>query len=129
MFRKILAQVPTVFGRLVYLAGLRDNSGLYSHHALNQLVAGSESSQTICHCHHQIFTQWIGYTLAEQKSDLDDYLVSSGHSLNAFDLVFCRALIPQAAHEVERLLYLTDLETLLELLRLEHGGAFVNPKA
>jgi hypothetical protein len=30
---------------------------------------------------------------------------------------------------VERQLYLTDLETLLELLRFEHGGAYSVPEA
>ena len=129
VFRKMLTQIPTVFGRLVYVAGLRDSAGLYSHRALNQIISDSEASQTLRHCHHQVFSQWISYTLAEQKADLDEYLASSKHPLNTLDLIFCRSLIPQAAHEVERLLYLTDLETLLELLRLERGGAFGIPKA
>jgi hypothetical protein len=112
-----------VFGRLVYLSELRDIAGIYSHPALNQLVGRSEADRTLCHCHHQIFKQWIGCTLAEQKADLDAYL---GSSRDVIDLVFCRGLIPQAAHEVERLLYLTDLEILLELLRLERSGALSN---
>jgi hypothetical protein len=115
-----------VFGRLVYVSGLRDGAGLYSHPALNELVGRSEADRTLCHCHHQVFRQWIGCALAEQKADLDGYLASSSH---AIDLVFGRGLIPQTAHEVERLLYLTDLEMLLELLRLERGGAFGNRKA
>jgi hypothetical protein len=120
-FRKIRAQVPTVFGRLVYLSGLRDGAGLYSHPVLNELVGQIEADRTLCHCHHQVFSQWIGCTLAEQKADLDEYL---GPSKNVIDLGFCRGLIPQAAHEVERLLYLTDLEMLLELRRFDPGGAF-----
>jgi len=122
-FRKIRAQVPTVFGRLVYLSGLRDGAGLYSHPVLNELVGQIEADRTLCHCHHQVFSQWIGCTLAEQKADLDDYGDSSRHVL---DLAFGRGLIPQGAHEVECLLYVTDLEMLLELLRLECGGAFGN---
>ena len=110
-----------MFGRLVYLSGLRDGAGLYSHPVLNELVGQSEADRTLCHCHHQVFSQWIGCSLAEQKADLDEYL---GLSKNAIDLAFCRGLIPHAAHEVERLLYLTDLEMLLELRRLDHGGVF-----
>jgi hypothetical protein len=112
-----------MFGRLVYLSGLRGGAGLYSQPALDELVGEGEADRTLCHCHHQVFRQWIGCTLAEQKADLDEYLGSSRHEL---DLAFCRGLIPQTAHEVERLLYVTDLETLLELLRLERGGAFGN---
>jgi hypothetical protein len=120
--RKILAQVPTVFGRLAYLSNLRagERGGLYSLPVLDDLVGRAESDRTLRHCHHQVFSQWISFTLAEQKADLDDYL---GSSRQAVDLVFCRSLIPEGAHEVERLLYLTDLEMLLELLRLERGGA------
>ena len=108
------------------MSGLRDIAGIYSHPTLNEWVGQSEADRTLCHCHHQVFRQWIGCTLAEQKADLDQYLVSSRDEI---DLVFCRGLIPQAVHEVERLLYLTDLEMLLELLRLERGGAFGNPGA
>ena len=120
--RTILAQVPTVFGRLVYLSQLRDSAGIYSHPVLNELVGSSEADRTLCHCHHQVFRRWIGFNLAEQKAELDEYL---GSSTRWVDLEFCRSLIPQTAHEVERLLYLTDLETLLLLLRLEPG----NPEA
>ena len=111
---------------MVYLSGLRDIAGLYSHPALNELVGRGEVDRTLRHCHHQVFRQWIGSTLAEQKADLDQYL---GSSKDPIDLVFCRGLIPQAVHEVERLLYLTDLEMLLELRRLERGGAFGNQGA
>ena len=105
------------------MSGLRDSAGLYSYPALNDLVGQNEADRTLCHYHHQIFRQWIACTLAEQKADLDDYGDSSRHVL---DLAFGRGLIPQGAHEVECLLYVTDLEMLLELLRLECGGAFGN---
>ena len=127
VLRRILAQVPTLFGRLVYVSNLRDSAGAYSHPTLNQLVGSSEADRTLCHCHHRLFGEWIGCSLAEQKTDLDRFLAAP--SSPPVDLLFCRALIPQSAHEVERLLYLTDLETLLELLRLERGGAFADPEA
>lgn len=123
---RILAQVPTVFGRLAYLSQLRDAADIYSHPALNQLVSGIAADRTLRYSHHRVFSEWIGFNLAQQKADLEQYLASSTHPV---DLAFCRALIPQAAHEVERLLYITDLETLLELFRLERGGAFANPGA
>jgi hypothetical protein len=40
-----------------------------------------------------------------------------------------RHLTPPTAREVERQLYLTDLETLLELSRFEPGGASSIPEA
>ena len=121
---RILAQVPTVFGRLAYLSRLRDDADIYSHPALNQLVSNIVADRTLRNSHHRVFSEWIGFNFAQQKADLEQYLASSAQPV---DLAFCRSLVPQAAHEVERLLYITDLETLLEVLRLERGGASANP--
>jgi len=111
---------------MVLLSKLRNTSGIYSHPELADSVGSGECDRALGHCHHQVFNHWIGFTLAEQKADLEAYLNSSRRTV---DLEFCRGLVPASAHEVERLLYLTDLETLLELLRLERGGAFGRPES
>ena len=121
---QLLAKVPTVFGRLAFLAQLRDAAGTYSHPALNEQADSIESDRALSHYHHRIFHQWIAFSLAEQKAELDQYLATSQQPV---DLAFGRSLVPHTAHEVERLLFLTDLETLLELLRLDHGGVFGGP--
>jgi len=123
---RILAQVPTVFGRLAYLSRLCNAAGIYSHPALNQLVSGIAADRTLRYSHRRVFSQWIGFNLAQQKADLEQYLATSSQPVN---LAFCRGIIPQAAHEVERLLYITDLEAVLESLGLEPGAAFANPDA
>ena len=96
------------------------------HVPLTEIVGREITDRTLRHSHHQIFTEWLGYSLAEQKGDLDDYLSSSGVALETLPY---RDFTPATAHQVERQLYLTDLETLLELLRYEHGGAFSAPEA
>ena len=127
VWRKILSQIPTVFGRLAYLASLRDTtSGRYSHDTLVRLLGPESADRTLCHSHHQVFSEWLGFSLAEQKSDLDEYLHAAG---SPRDAPHYRNLVPPTARDVERQLYLTDLETLLELLRYEHGGAFSIPGA
>ena len=127
MWRKTLSRIPTQFGRLVFLASLRDPlTGRYSHPLLSQLVGGEITDRTLCHSHHEIFSVWLGFSLAEQKADLDEYLMATRAPLN---LVPYRGIAPATAHRVERQLYLTDLETLLELLRFEHDGAYSVPEA
>ncbi len=127
MWRKTLSQIPTVFGRLAFLASLRDQaSGRYSHEALARLMGAEDADRTLCNSHHQVFSEWLGFSLAEQKSDLDDYLRMEGSPRHALHY---RHLVPPTAREVERQLYVTDLETLLELLQFEHGGAFSIPGA
>ena len=84
------------------------------------------TDRTLCHSHYEIFSERLRFTLAQQKADLDEYLMASHSPL---DLVPYRHIVPATAHQVERRLYLTDLETLLELLRFEHGGAYSVPEA
>lgn len=126
MWRNTLSQIPTYFGRLVYLASLRDPTGRYMHEGLVRLLGREEADRTLCHSHHQVFSQWLGFSLAEQKSDLDDYLRVAGGPRQALHY---RNLVPATAREVERQLYLTDLETLLELLKYEYAGASWVPEA
>jgi hypothetical protein len=127
LWRNTLNQVPTVFGRLNLLASLRDRAtGRYSHEGLLRLLGPEDTDRALCNSHHQVFSEWLQFSLAEQKEDLDDYLRTAGTSRLAFDY---HHLVPPTARDVERQLYLTDLETLLELLKYEHGDAFALPGA
>src|SRR5438552_15627021 len=125
--RKILAQIPTRFGRLVFLCSLRDRlTGRYAHPTLIETAGREIADRTLCNHHHQIFTEWLGLNLSDQKEDLDEYLRAS--RIAARDVPY-RDLAPATAHEVERQLYLTDLEVLVQLLSFEHDGASGSPKA
>ena len=127
VWRNTLSQVPTVFGRLAFLASLRDPvSGRYSHESLVRPLGPEAADRALCNSHHQVFAEWLGFSLAEQKSDLDDYLRNATASRSAVDY---HHLVPPTARDVERQLYVTDLETLLELLKYEHGDAFAIPGA
>ncbi len=127
IWRSTLLQIPTLFGRLVFVASLRDPaSGHYYHPELAQRIGSEDADRSLCNSHYQVFQQWLGYSLAEQKSDLDEYLSDQSDPRRSLPY---RKLIPPTAREVERQLYLADLETLLELLSYEHGGAFSTPEA
>ena len=115
-WRMTIAGIRTLFGRLAFLSSLRDpRSGQYCHGSLAGL-APEEADRTLRISHQQAFQQWISLGLAEQKADLDEYLSTEGAPRHSRPY---RNLVPAAAREVERQLYLTDLETLLELLRLD----------
>lgn len=127
VWRKTLSQVPTVFGRLAFLTSLRDpSSGRYSHGELLRMLGAEDTDRTLCNSHHQVFSEWLNFTLSEQKADLEEYLNSAGGSRLASKY---RHFVPPTARDVERQLYLTDLETLLELLRYEDDAAFSIPEA
>jgi hypothetical protein len=135
LWRNTLSQIPSVFGRMVYLCSLRDsNTGEYQHYGLSQHFGEEETDRVLRESHHQAFREWLCYTLEQQKADLDLYLAGlNGNRRSILDtwirLAPYRSLIPSAAAEVERRLYLTDLETILELLRNEFGVASPDPDA
>jgi hypothetical protein len=105
---------------LVYLASLWDSSvSRYAHNFLTPVLGPEDADRTICNSHHQVFTQWIGFSLAQQKADLDEYVRAGDRKLL---LRQYRSLAPPTAREVERQLYITDLETLVELLRYADSG-------
>ncbi|MCW5978510.1 MAG: hypothetical protein KIT09_10550 [Bryobacteraceae bacterium] len=129
LWRHTLSQIPSVFGRLVYLSSLRNpNTDTYEHHGFALMYGQEESSRTLRQSHSQAFAEWLCFTLEEQKADLDLYLSVLGANKRSIveawlRLTPYRHLVPGAARKAEKQLYMGDLETLLQLLRNEYGVA------
>ena len=127
LWRNALAPIPTLFGRLTFLAGLLDPAtDRYEHSSLSIALGRDETDQTLRRAHHLVFGQWLAMSLEEQMSDLGEFLASREPSLGPLHY---RDLPPKGAHEVERQLYLTDLETLLELLDAARGASLETEEA
>jgi hypothetical protein len=130
LWRHTLSQIPTTFGRLVFLSTLRDpKTGVYAHYVFAQRVGEETAAATLRHSHEQCFAEWLGFKIEEQKADLDLYLSGiEGDRKTILDTWVrtrpYRNLIPVSALEIEKQLYYSDLETLLELLTTVHGVAF-----
>ena len=135
LWRNTLAQIPSVFGRLVYLCSLRDaNTGVYKHFGLAQIFGEQAAEEALRSSHQQVFTEWLGFGLEQQKADLDLYLAGLAGDRHTIVKTWIRLapyrnLVPSNVREVERELYLRDLEILLELLRSEYGVASPDPDA
>jgi len=129
LWRNTLSQIPTTFGRLVFLSTLRDpNTGAYAHYGFAQRVGEHEADVALRQSHSQCFSEWLAFSLEEQKADLDLYLSGIESDRKTILDTWIRTkpyrnLIPAAALEMERRLYNSDLETLLELLTVVHGVA------
>jgi hypothetical protein len=135
LWRHTLSQIPSLFGRLVYLSALRDhNTGVYEHYGLSHAFGDGEAARVLRESHLTAFSQWLCLTLEQQKADLDLYLSGlEGNRRTILDtwirLQPYRNLVPASARQVERELYQTDLETILDLLKNEYGVALPDPDA
>ena len=129
LWRHTLSQISTTFGRLVFLSTLRDsNTGIYTHYGFAQRVGDEAAHEALRQSHFECFSEWLAFSLEAQKADLDLYLsgIESDKKTildNWIRTKPYRNLIPASAIDMERKLYLSDLETLLELLTAVHGVA------
>jgi hypothetical protein len=74
LWRNTLSQIPSVFGRLVYLSSLRSGtSGRYEHHGLAMTFGEEESHLALSASHQETFAAWLSFSLEQQKADLDLY--------------------------------------------------------
>jgi hypothetical protein len=130
LWRNTLSQIPSVFGRLVYLSGLRDpNTGAYLHHGFAALFGEEEAGKALRHSHEATFATWLAFTLPEQKQDLELYVAGLEPERHKVAEAWSRlepyrTLPPESARPMERELFLADLEALISLIRNEPGASF-----
>jgi hypothetical protein len=122
LFRHTLSNIPTIYGRMAYLASLRDpNSGIYRHHGLGASFGREQSMHALQLSHTRTFREWLKLSLRDKSSDLIEYLESLGdprgvvvrHWLRSRTYLTC---IPDSATRAEQALYTGDIEVLLQTL-------------
>jgi hypothetical protein len=123
LFKHTLSRIPTLYGRLSYLASLRDaNSGVYRHHGLFQAFGREESTQALQSSHEGLFLTWLTLPLAEKSQDLEAFMATldDPHALvvkHWRQSKVYRTFIPSCASPAETELFIAELEALLDLWR------------
>jgi hypothetical protein len=128
LWRHTLSQIPSVFGRLFFLASLRNqNSGRYEHHGLAQMFGGLEAHRALKKSHREAFSEWLSYSIEEQKADVELYLSEQQENKRTIlktweKLEPYRNVLPSSVNDVEKKLYLSELRAILNLLRNASGA-------
>ncbi len=132
-WRRTLSGISTILGRLAYLATLRNaNTGIYEHFGLAERIGTGETDRIIRKSHLETFHQWLCFSLERQKEELESYFQElSGDQReilsNWLYLGPYAAWVPAESRDVERKLFYSDLEMILELIRNESGVASRDP--
>lgn len=129
LWRHTLSQIPTLFGKLQYLASLRDpNSGRYEHHGLALVFGEKEAEKALKQNHRRLFGEWLGAGLEQQHDDLWTYLHSLGTEISqvveSWDLLEpWKGYLPAGVNSGEKALYVSDIRTLLRMFKGRFSAA------
>lgn len=125
-----LSQIESSYGKLVYLAGLRNpDTGRYEHYA-NQGYSGVlVASRALKRVHESIFREWVSFPLERKKADIEFY-ISGIDQVDRAELVDAwlrltpyKNLVPASIRGPEREKHISDFEAILGLLRNVYGVA------
>ncbi len=137
LYIRDVSQIGTSYGKLVYLAGLRNpDTGRYEHYgATGSNASALEASKSFKRIHEQIFKDWIGYPLELKKADIELYILGIGDVDRAelidawLRLTPYKNLVPATIQGPEREKHTSDFEAILGLLKNVYGVASPNPAA
>lgn len=129
LWNRTLNQIPTLFGRLVYLSSLRNpNTNSYFHYGLSIRFGDRASRAAIKQSHGELLRQWLVVPLAERKADLHQYLrdlelpvtetVGNWRRLRPYAQYVAGCALPG-----EKKHFMGDLEFLLEIIEKEIAAA------
>ena len=128
VWHRTLCQIPTYYGRLVYLAQRRNaDSGLYEHHGLAKMFGEEEAHTALRSSHDRTFRLWLELGIEQQRADLALYFAGLPTNRavlveNWLRLAPYRNLVPYDASPADQDLFLSDLEFLLAAFRNGSGA-------
>lgn len=123
LWKHTLSAIPSTYGKLMCLAGLRDaNSGHYRHYGLSAAFGREESASALRQSHEQVFKEWLKLPVPEKSSDLEQYLagveeVPATVAGNWLRGGYLETLVPDRATRAQRAQFSQELALLFELIR------------
>jgi hypothetical protein len=115
---ELILRNPSVFGRLVHIAGLwNGETGRYER-GLPERLRTAEIDKALSRWHQAFFVDWLAQSLAEKERDISLYWAHVGGTRDQVKKIreSGEAAIPPLVREEERRLFLQDLAFIQALL-------------
>jgi hypothetical protein len=130
LWTRDLREIPTVYGRLVYLSGLiNPDTGRYENYGLSPTYEPLEAHRAFKRLHEAIFKEWVAYELKRKKADIELYIagieqIGPAELIDAWlRLTPYKNLVPGSIQGPERQKHISDFEAILCLLKNVYGVA------
>jgi len=130
-----LSLIPSSYGRLVYLVGLRNpDTGRYEYYG-SEAETPAAVNLALKRIHESIFKDWVAYPLERKKADIELYIagldqIDRAELVDAWlRLTPYKNLVPASIQGPERRKHISDFEAILGLLKNVYGVAFRGPSA
>jgi hypothetical protein len=116
-----LEPVNSTYGRLAYLAALRDPiTGKYAHEKLAAVYGEERVTEAVSRCHEELFERLLEMPLAQQEEDLRNYVGSQpdkGEWSDSRCMETTGGWIPAQTPDYLRELFCSNTRALCELLQ------------
>jgi hypothetical protein len=122
-----LAAISSEYGKLIYLASLRDlASGIYRHEGLEALYSAGSVQEALVQAHREVCSRIMEMPLAMQETDL--LRCWEGFDVEAEGLIgnwkeseAYRTLMPFGLPDYMRTLFCSNIETLLSVFESDRA--------
>jgi hypothetical protein len=131
-----LTLIESSYGRLVYIAGLRNpDTGRYEHYGFTNSPGNLVASRTLKRVHETVFRDWVTFNLERKKADIELYIAGLGE-VDRSELIDAwlrltpyKNLVPASIQGPERQKHISDFEAILGLMKNVYGVASPDPNA